>query len=93
MTDYLALAERLENEAGEESSSLGAHIQEGGEPYELPPHVALLLEAATALREAHAEIERLRALLREARGFVDWHDCPGRNDLLPRIDKELGDKP
>jgi RNA polymerase-binding transcription factor DksA len=89
-SDYLALAERLEQQAAWANGSM-------------------VLEAAQALREAHAEItnlrnklkasgryklreenERLRALLREARAMCE--DGDGLIDserLAARIDAEL----
>ena len=48
--------------------------------------------AARLLREQHAEIERLRGLLREAREYLPEHH-PIAESLFPRIDQALQEVP
>ena len=89
MTDLIALAERLEQVSRDGFDDDYIDVD----------------EAAIALREAHAEIERLRALLREAHlwlsddGMTTWRYMEGsdgfyvdRSKWLARIDAELGDR-
>lgn len=58
-----ALIKQLRDAAEEQCSDLGAHIQEGGNGYDLPECVGLLLKAADALEaqaQAISELERIR---------------------------------
>ena len=40
--------------------------------------------------ELRAEVQRLKALLEEARDFINFSPhCPNRDDLVARVEKEI----
>jgi hypothetical protein len=92
VTDLIALAERLQKDVeifkgapvGETLALAQDALKKAGEQIE---------RLSLADVEDAAEIERLRALLREARPMIESVLIRGPEDLLARIDAELGAKP
>lgn len=107
MSDYLALAERLEDNARLPIPSVFAcrdaaqALREAHAERE-SFHMDYRMKCDEQTKEAHAEVERLRALLPVARaalqktmcvwgGTCAWHNDVA--DAIARIDRELGEKP
>ena len=96
MTDYLALAERLEHQASYANGSMVLEAAQALREAHADGKAAfdLSVECRARAVRAEAEVERLRALLREARKELEAPSTPySRRIVIARIDAELGEKP